>query len=351
MANRVNRRTLIKGMVAGGATAFGLGHWPAAQAASKRIVVGTWGGDYARLLTKNIEKPLLDPQGFDVVQDQTSDAPRRSKMMAERRLPRGTSDVQALTASNLFEMNQNGALLQLDYSKLPNAAHLMPIMKYPYGVGSIYSGMVIVYKPADVPNPPSSFKELFNPVYGSKHGIIDIQYQFMFVAASLAATDGASMTDYDKAKELLMEVKKAGARIYPSNESFAQALQSSEISIGMMWKARMVQWQNAGIACESVVASEGIPIYISGFAIPKNAPNKEGAYAYLNASMDPSAQRAFAIDMGYNPSVTNADIPADVQKRIGFTPEEEKRLMDLPYASLAENDAALKEWWDKVFKA
>ena len=35
----------------------------------------------------------------------------------------------------------------------------------------------------------------------------------------------------------------------------------------------------------------------------------------------------------------------------GFTPEEQSRLLDLDYGYIAKNDAALKEWWDKVFKA
>jgi putative spermidine/putrescine transport system substrate-binding protein len=32
-----------------------------ARAQGGRVVVGTWGGDYARLLTKNVEDPLLKP--------------------------------------------------------------------------------------------------------------------------------------------------------------------------------------------------------------------------------------------------------------------------------------------------
>ena len=54
--------------------------------------------------------------------------------------------------------------------------------------------------------------------------------------------------------------------------------------------------------------------------------------------------------MGYNPTVTNANVAPDLQKRIGFTPEEQKRLVDLDYGYIAKNDQALKEWWDKVFK-
>jgi putative spermidine/putrescine transport system substrate-binding protein len=55
--------------------------------------------------------------------------------------------------------------------------------------------------------------------------------------------------------------------------------------------------------------------------------------------------------MGYNPTVTNATVAPDLRKRIGFTQEEESRLVDLDYDYLAKNDAAMKDWWDKVFKA
>ena len=120
--------------------------------------------------------------------------------------------------------------------------------------------------------------------------------------------------------------------------------------IYVMWKARVVQWQNAGIKVQTVAPKEGVPMYVSGFVMPKNAPNKEGAYAWLNAMMAPSAQEAFAVDMGYNPTVTDAKVPPDVQKRIGFTPEEQKRLVDLDYGYMGKNDVDFQDWWNKSFK-
>jgi putative spermidine/putrescine transport system substrate-binding protein len=347
---KLSRRDALKG------TAFGLGAvaMPAvlggrAQAAGGRVVVGTWGGDYARLLTKNVEDPFLKPKGYEVAQDQAGDAPRRSKMLAEKRLPRGTSDIQGLSAANMYEMNEAGVCEQIDYSKLTNAKNIVPAMKYPYGVGHIYSGKVAVYNPKLIPDAPKGFKDALDPKHGNKIGIIDIQYQYVMVAASLAA--GGKVGDIEPGKAVLMEAKKAGARVYPTNEAFAQALKTEEIGIGLMWKARVIQWQNAGISVQSVAPSEGVPMYVSGFVIPKNAPNKEGGYAYMDAMLEKSAQDNFAIDMGYNPTVTNAVVAPDLQKRIGFTPEEQARLVDLDYGYLAKNDAAMKEWWDKVFKA
>jgi putative spermidine/putrescine transport system substrate-binding protein len=321
-----------------------------ARAEAGRVVIGTWGGDYARLLTKNVEDPILKPKGYEVAQDQAGDAPRRSKMVAEKRLPRGTTDIQGLSAANMFEMNEAGVCEQIDYSKLSNAKNIVPSMRYPYGVGHIYSGKVAVYNPKLVPDAPKSFRDSFDPKHGNKIGIIDIQYQWVMAAAAMAVK-GGKVTDYEPGKALLMEIKKAGARVYPTNEAFAQALKTEEIGIGIMWKARVVQWQNAGISVQSVAPAEGVPMYVSGFVIPKNAPNKAGGYAYMDAMLEKSAQDNFAIDMGYNPTVTNAVVAPDLQKRIGFTAEEQSRLVDLDYGYLAKNDAAMKEWWDKVFKA
>src|SRR5436305_8874450 len=95
-----------------------------AHAEGGRVVVGTWGGDYARLLSKNIEDPILKPKNFDVAQDQAGDPQRRTKLIAEKRLPRGTSDIQGLSAAQMFEMNEAGVAETIDYSKLPNAKNL-----------------------------------------------------------------------------------------------------------------------------------------------------------------------------------------------------------------------------------
>ncbi|MGL4240662.1 MAG: ABC transporter substrate-binding protein, partial [Beijerinckiaceae bacterium] len=140
-----NRRQVIAGAAAAGVV-VSAPHVARAQAKG-RIVVGTWGGDYARLLNKNVEEPILKKAGWEVVQDQAGDPQRRSKMLAEARLPRGTSDVQALSALNMFQMHDAGTVLPIDYSKLKNAPNLLPSMKYPYGIGHIYSGKVGVYNP------------------------------------------------------------------------------------------------------------------------------------------------------------------------------------------------------------
>ena len=64
MTRSKSRREVLLGAAALAGTA-GLPRTAVAQAKG-RIVVGTWGGDYARLLNKNIEVPILIKDGFEV---------------------------------------------------------------------------------------------------------------------------------------------------------------------------------------------------------------------------------------------------------------------------------------------
>ena len=57
----------------------------------------------------------------------------------------------------------------------------------------------------------------------------------------------------------------------------AGALKTEEIWMCVMWKARGVQWQNAGAPIKMVSPKEGLVLYVSEMGIPKNAPNKEAA--------------------------------------------------------------------------
>lgn len=341
-----NRRRVLAGAAATGAFSLAAPAVLRAQAKGK-VVVGTWGGDYAKLLSKNIDQPIMVPAGYEVLQDQAGQSERKSKMMAERRLPRGTVDLQGFSSIDMFQVADAGVAETIDYSKLKNTANILPKMKYPWGIGHIYSAKVGVFNPKSV-EAPKSYKDIYSPKHGNKLGLIDIQYQFVMVTAAMAA--GGSPSNIEPGKALLLECKKAGMRMYPTNETFAQGLKTDEIGVGVMWKARVVQWQNAGISVDAITPSEGALAYVSGFSLAKNAPNKDNAYAWLDAMLAPSAQEAFAVDMGYNPTVSNAKVAPDLNKRIGFTPDEVKALVDLDYDYMNKNDVAMKEWWDKVLK-
>jgi len=343
---RVTRRGFIGGVGAVGAASL-IGPRRAA-AAGGRVVVGTWGGDYQNLQTQHIV-PLLAKDSVEVVFDTANDTARKVKLMAEQRLPRGTVDIQALSAAGSYEMWKAGTLLELDPKKLQNWDKIIPKLQSKYSVPHIWSGRVILYNPAKVDPAPTSYADLWDPKWASRVGIIDIQYQTTIESAALV--NGGSLTNYEPGKAKLLELKKMGAKIYPTNEAMAQALKTEEVWMCIMWKARGVMWQNAGVPIKPATPKEGVVLYVSEYTIAKNAPNKDAAYAYLDATLDPRAQVGFIDSMGYNPTVIDAEMAPATGARIGFTTEEQKNLLLQDYGYIAENDAQLQEWWNKVFKA
>jgi putative spermidine/putrescine transport system substrate-binding protein len=341
-----SRRAVLQGMAAAGTAALMV---RPGRAANGRVVVGTWGGDYQNLQQKHVVTPIMEKEGVQVIFATDNDSPRKTKLLAEQRLPRGSMDVVALTGAGMYEMYKKGTLLELDFSKLKNASHILPRLRTAYSVPHIFTDRVILYNPSKITEAPTSYNDLWNPKYAGKVGVIDIQYQTTIESAALI--NGGSLHDYEPGKAKLLELKKTGVKIVPTNEAMAQALKSEEIWMCIMWKARGVQWQNAGVPIKMASPKEGLVLFISEFGIAKNAPDKDAAYAYLDATLDPRPQQGFIDDMGYNPTVDNVKPEGTMAERVAFSPAEAETMMVQDYDYLAKNDPQLKEWWDKEFKA
>ena len=101
-------------------------------------------------------------------------------------------------------------------------------------------------------------------------------------------------------------------------------------------------------ACVNVlpaVPKEGAIAYVSGAAVPKNAPNKANGLAYLNAMLDPRAQVGFAQSMSYAPTVDNAPVPAPLMAEIGFTDAQTANMKYPDFEYLAKNTAPLLDFY------
>src|SRR5262249_57664308 len=131
--------------------------------------------------------PNVRPGGIGAVQDIANASPRKAKMIAEQRLPRGTTDLQALSAAGSREMFNAGVLETIDYGKIPNAPNLLTQMKTPYSVGHIYSGQVILYNPAMISPTPTSYNDLWDPKHRGKVAAIHIQHVAALDAAPPAS--------------------------------------------------------------------------------------------------------------------------------------------------------------------
>lgn len=314
---------------------------------SGQLVVGTWGGDYQKFLQDYVGPDLArTAPNVNVVFATGMHTERMTKMRAEKGGP-GTFDVVGLADTDMQKMINEGLLAKLNPEKIPNWDDIHENLRNEYYVPHIFSASVLIYNENKVQPAPTSWAVLWDPKYKGKIGIQDVLWLNWLQAA--AALEGKP-NDLDSGWERIMALKNQEPKIYSSQEALGAALQTGEVWLTISWRARAVQWNNAGgEPLGNVVPKEGSFPVVFGMAIPANAKNPDAAYAYLNALLEPDAQAGFAEKMGYAPTVKDANLPKDLQETIAFTEEELKRIKPLDLNYVAQNDPRWKEKWDKEF--
>lgn len=343
----ISRRTVLTtGAAALAAYTAGL---PGVRAQSNQVIVGTWGGDYGQLLGSEIDKPLLAPAGIEVLQDVANADPRKTKLLAEKQSRRGTMDVACLSDNDMYLTAQQDLYEKVTADKVSRLGAVFPNLQKAYSVPHIYSAQVILYNPNKVNPAPKSFADLWDPKWKGRVGFSDILYTNNTIAAALAG--GGSLSNFEPAKKKLMELRSLDVKLYPSNEALAAALKSEEVWITTMWLARGFMWKKSGIPLAHVVPSEGAPAIVFEASIPKNSRNKDSAFKYLNAMLDPKAQVAFADKMGYVPTVKDATLPPELAQQINLNEAERSRLLQPNYDYGMKMNPEILDFWNKQFKA
>jgi putative spermidine/putrescine transport system substrate-binding protein len=322
----------------------------AARAEGGDLVVANWGGDWNERVVRAFEAPLITPKGINVIHDLQPVPERKAKLLAERGLPRGTIDVVWLSDADAYEMNQAGVLDPVDISRIPNWNNIDAKLRVPHIVTWIYGGIVLMYNPNKITTPPTSFAELWNPKWAERVGLMDQLYFQYIYAASM--TNGGSMSDVEKAFPALLDMKKAvRPRIYPSHQALAAAFAAEEVWISANYNARIIQWTNEKLPVKWAYPKEGAIFTSFGAGIPKRGKNRDAAYFYLNAMLEPQAAGKIAELTSYPAATTNAEMSPEVRAGISFTAEQIQKLNFVDYAYAARNDSKWVEWWNKEFKA
>ncbi|MDS1139035.1 extracellular solute-binding protein [Pusillimonas sp. SM2304] len=320
----------------------------AAGSCGKDLVVGTWGGDYQRLLQQNID-PLVKPDGINVVYDVGAALQRQTKLRAERGARRSTMDIALLRDNDMYQMAHEDTLAPLDAAALPNLQHVIPTLKTDYAIPHIFSALVLVYNTEFLKTAPESFASLLDPGLKGKVGVVDDQYDYLTLAGALAS--GKSGDDLQAGQDFLLALRDNAPKVYPSVDALASALKSGEIWVTMTWKARALQWSKAALPVAYVFPKEGaLP---ATFCAGLSGGGKNGACAarYLNSMLEPQAQLAFAETMGYAPTVLNATLPPSLQDSVGFNSAQLDQLVPVNFELLMQNKSQLLDFWNRQFRA
>ena len=182
----------------------------------------------------------------------------------------------------------------VDLDHTPNFVNVDdPFKSLPFDPGNKYSvpyqwGSVgIAVNTAKVSKPITKYADLWDPAFKGKLVVLDDEREIIGMALLVLGYDKNSTdpAQLEAAKKKLIELKP-NIKLFDS-DSPKTALLSGEVVAGVVWngEAALAHQENPKIAY--VLPEEGMGLWYDNLAIPKGAPHKDAATAFINFVLRP----------------------------------------------------------------
>ncbi len=298
----------------------------------------------------------------------------------ETKLLAGSSgfDVVVPTASYFERQIKAGVYLTLDKSKLPNLKNMDPKLMsrvaahdpdnahgviYLWGTNGLgYNAKMIKALMPDAPL--DSWRLVFDPAVAAKVApcgisVLDSPAEMMRAVFNYLGKDPNSQKPEDlaAAADVLKKIRPYIRNI--NSSEYIEALANGDLCVSVGYNGDVMQARdrahdaNKGIDIQYAIPKEGTILWFDMLAIPKDAPDPESAYAFMNYAMTPQViadvsnfKRYANANLASEPLV-HADVKSD--PAIYPTPEEFARL-SVQLADSAEQTRAITRVWQE-FKA
>jgi putrescine transport system substrate-binding protein len=295
----------------------------------------------------------------------------------ETKLLAGNSgyDIVVPTASFLERQIKEGAYLPLDKSKLPNLRYMDGQLMskvalhdpgnehgviYMWGTNGIGYNEKLVK--ALLPKAPlDSWRMVFDPAVASKVAkcgisVLDSPAEMMRAVYSYLGKDPNSQSpdDLARAEAVLTKIRPYIRNI--NSSEYIEALANGDICVAVGYNGDVLQARDRareagkGVEIKYTVPKEGSILWFDMLAIPKDAPNPDSAYAFINYVITP---RVIA-DISNFKRYANADAQAQslldpsVRDDPGiYPPAEQRQKLAVQLADTTDQTRAITGVWQK----
>ena len=205
----------------------------------------------------------------------------------------GTYDIILASDYVVDIARKQGLIAEIDKSKVPNFKNINPAyqsqfydpdntLSVPYAAGT----PLIVYDPAKVSIDITGYEDLWNPALKESVVILDDARNMVGVTLKTLGYSFNTQDDseLDQAKEKLMQLKP-NVRAFDYDTPHNLMI-SGEATVGYMFTPQVVTALDERPDLKVVYPKEGMGWGIDSVFVPVDAPNKEGAFAFLDYILD-----------------------------------------------------------------
>jgi putrescine transport system substrate-binding protein len=295
----------------------------------------------------------------------------------ETKLLAGNSgfDIVVPTASYFERQIKAGAFLTLDKSKLPNLSNMDPQLMakvalhdpgnahgviYLWGTNGIgYNEKMVKALMPDAPL--DSWRLVFDPEVAAKLAkcgisLLDSPAEMLRAVYSFMGKDPNSQSADDLAQaEAVLAKIRPYIRNFSSSE-YIEALANGDLCISVGYNGDVMQARdrareaNKGIDIKYTVPKEGSILWFDMLAIPKDAPDPDSAYAFMNYMMTPQVIADVSNFKRYanaNAASQSLVLPAVKDDPGIYPPLDQRQKLAVQLADSPEQTRAITRVWQK----
>lgn len=212
----------------------------------------------------------------------------------------GTYDLVVPSDYMIEKMIKEDMVEKIDFNNIPNYQYINPEFKNlsydpnnEYSVPYMWGTIGILYDTTKVTEPVTSWDILWDSKYK------DDVYMFNSLRDSLAialikagySINSTNPDEIEKAKEELLKQRELTNPVYVVDEVKDNMI-SGEKALATVWSGDAVYCMNENPDLAYAIPEEGSNKWVDALVIPKDAPNKAGAEAFINFLCDPENAKA-----------------------------------------------------------
>lgn len=284
------------------------------------LVVGVWGGTWREAFDEACVKPFEEKYGVTIEEEEMGDN------IVAQTLAQVQQDVDGIdmvagcgNADFCMYLGEQGAIKELDYNKIPNAASMDEYAKTPYGVGMYICSENFTYDNSVYPEIPEGAAGFFDvEKYPGDRSLKSHSAGSGIVEAALLA-DGVAFEDLypldvDRAFAKLDTIKPYITKFWSSGSDIVQTINDKEATAGMYWLAHVNRAKESG--ADVTATMQDCAKFADAFGIVDNTKVEDLCYEFINYCISPEVQADLSLALGYAPISQEAlqYLPEDMQK-------------------------------------
>lgn len=294
--------------LAGGMLALGLAGPTAASAAEIKVLNWQGYGTDEKWALEMFEKKT----GIKVVHDYFNS---EQEMLTKLRTAPGTYDVVLMNNIYVPEAAKEGLIQPIDTAKITNFNDLTPSLRDSdrfvvdgkhMGISWVWGLTSFGYNSAKMKAPESIVDVFDESKFKGKVGWRDDALESVQLAALATGQDMNAPADLGKIKEQLMKLKGTLNTFWSSEDEWNKHLSAGDFDIATYWSGSAARSKKAfKLPVEFWVPKEGAIGWYDGLTVAKDAPNPDGAHAFIDFMVSPDFYVKWDTDVGA-PASANA---------------------------------------------